>query len=198
MHLKDKPFKKTSKPHCMKKNSLIALAGLFTALIIVSPSQAQIVRNSIKIDPSKSIASLKFGDVGKEEDKIALNALKTNHPRIFKDFTTNYSSALNIKVSKRSNLTFIWADTDGIKIRVSYDRRGRWQNTIRYYNQERLSPSIKELVLQNNPCWKISGVVEVQVANKTAHIVTIENSSEYKRIKVVNGEMEVYESFVKG
>jgi hypothetical protein len=188
----------TPKPHCMKKISLMRLGGLFASLIIAVSVQAQIAKNTVKMDPSTIVASLNFIDVGEVKDKVVLEKLKINHPRIFKDFTRNYEAAGNIRVSSRNHFTFIFANINGIKTRVLYDKKGRWQNTIRYYNQERLSPSIKKLVLQNDPCWKISGVVEVQVANKTAHIVTIENSFEYKRIKVVNGEMEVYESFVKG
>jgi hypothetical protein len=41
-------------------------------------------------------------------------------------------------------------------------------------------------------------VREINAANKTAYLVTIENAKTWKTIRVVDGEMDVYEDFIKG
>jgi hypothetical protein len=188
---------KNLKPHFMQKKSIIRFAGLFGVLVFVASAQGQIARNTIKIDPSTIIASLDSKAIGKDEDKKILESLKINHPKIFKDYTKNYSTATDIKISKRANYTFIWAIINSVKTRVSYNENGRWQSTLKYYSDKHLAPEIRQTVLSAYPCYKVSGVVEVQVGNKTAHLVTIENNSAWKTIKVVNDEFEVYESFEK-
>ena len=54
------------------------------------------------------------------------------------------------------------------------------------------------IVRYGYPDYSIKSVREIHAANATAYLVTIEDATSWKTIRVVNGETDVYEEFKKG
>jgi len=47
------------------------------------------------------------------------------------------------------------------------------------------------------PDFSIKSVREVNAANSTAYLITIEDATSWKTIRIVNGETDVYEEYKK-
>lgn len=77
-------------------------------------------------------------------------------------------------------------------------KRGNCTDYIRYYFEKDLPSAVRTLVKSTYFDYKITRVEEVNHNNVTAYLVTIEDGTTWKVIRVVDDEMDVYASFQKG
>ena len=118
--------------------------------------------------------------------------------KMAKNFTKSYSNAKNISISTNdANVTFVSCYIDGIRNRIAYDKKGHWHSTLRFYTEDELPRDVRHLVKSNYYDFDIAGVTEVSYNGKLAHVISLEGKTEWKKLKVVEGEMEVIESFKK-
>lgn len=181
----------------MKKNLIMYVSGFLLALVSVMGSSAQYLKGRPVFNKDVLSESAKTLVNSEEADKFALASLKESNIRAYKDFTRFFKNASDIRLSTTTSGIFVSCMMDGIRNRVSYNSKGRWIHTIRHYGEQRLPSDVGNLVKGEYPGFAIFGVTEVNVGNKKAHLVSIENSHSWKRIKVVDGEMEVYEAYDK-
>jgi hypothetical protein len=82
-------------------------------------------------------------------------------------------------------------------IGMVYTTEGRWQHTVTTYGSEQLPENIRQLIEDAYPRYNIFGAtVEVTAAiGKPTGYHRRQKS--WKRIRVVNGEMDVYEEWNK-
>jgi len=133
-----------------------------------------------------------------DADKLAMENIRMTNTRMYADFTARFKGATGINISENKKAIFISCTTDGDFNRITYNKKGRWQHTVRTYENEKLPESVREHVEYVYPRYSIfGGVVEVQVGNKTAYLVSIEDKKTWKRIRVVDGESDVYEEYKK-
>ncbi len=133
-----------------------------------------------------------------DADKLTLENMRLARGKMYKDFTARFKGASNINVSEKGKAVFINCSTDQGFNRIMYDNKGRWQNTVRTYDNEKLVENVRELVENAFPRYAIfGGIIEVHASNKVAYFVTIEDKKSWKRIRVVDGEMDVYEEYTK-
>jgi hypothetical protein len=133
-----------------------------------------------------------------DADKLALEDIKWSNVRMHFDFTNRFKGATNIQISSEDYSYLISCATDGGFNRATYSRKGRWERTIRTYPNEKLDETIRANIKYAYPRFSIFGsVTEVKSGNETAQLVTIEDQKTWKRIKVVDGELEVYEEYRK-
>lgn len=127
------------------------------------------------------------------------------------DATTGPASA-NTKALKNFNKTFKGVDAnwfqtqegsiaefekDGIVTRIDYDHKGRFIAMIRRYSEDKLPADVRHQVKSTYYDYNIFLVIEVTTNNKTAYLVKMEDQKTLKTIRVVDGEMDVYEDLNK-
>ncbi len=133
-----------------------------------------------------------------DADKLALENIKAANSKMYSNFSKKFAGARDIQSNKVGNHTMITCTVDGRLTRVLYRKNGSWQHTITTYENDKLPESVRELINDAYPRYSIfGGVIEVSAGNATAHLVTIENKTSWKRIRVVNGEMDEYEEHTK-
>lgn len=132
-----------------------------------------------------------------EADLNALINLKAISAKLYDRFTKDFRSASNITIYADKNVQ-IYSMIDGIKNRTLYTRKGKFLHNVRQYEANMLPEEVTNAVNDAYPRFDIfGGVVEVRVADIVAYFVLIENKKSWKRVKVINGEVDVYEEFNK-
>jgi hypothetical protein len=176
----------------MKKVSIVLLTALF-AMFAFSPNvDAQSSTTFDKATFAKSLSN------ASDADKLALENIKMMNARIYKDLTKNFKNASDISMSTVKNAALVSCKVDGKMNRIVYSKNGKWQNTVTSYESDRLPEPIRESIEYAYPRYSIFGsAIEVTVGKTTAYLVTIENKTSWKRIRMVNGEMDVYEEYQK-
>ncbi|HUR12443.1 MAG TPA: hypothetical protein VM012_13795, partial [Flavitalea sp.] len=129
----------------------------------------------------------------------AAEKLSSINKRMSRDFTRSYKDAQEIKISSNGEekITFISCFIDGIRNRIAYDKKGNWHSTLRFYDEDAMPKDVRHLVKSNYYDYAINGVTEVKFNNKLAYVISLEGKTDWKKVKVVDGEMEVMEAFKK-
>lgn len=89
-------------------------------------------------------------------------------------------------------------DERGISYMVDYDKSGNWLSTIKNYDESHLDSRIGNAVKTAFLGYFIVHVTEIKKGRVIAYMVKIENQKLLKTIRVIDGEIDVYESYVKG
>ena len=180
----------------MKTNSFGKITVLSTAILFVVSGYAQSSPgNSNFFDKGTLEASAK---VHADRDKLALETMKSENTRMFRDFSKKFKNASEILTNKdESNNTFIYCKVDGIVNRILYNKKGRCLHVIRTYNETELAPAVLELIKDNYTSFSIFGVTEVSAKGKVAYLVAIEDGKTWKIIRVVDNEFDVYKEYKK-
>ena len=169
----------------MKNTLLVLVTGIISA-ICVQAQNTQMKSQVAKIagfrifEASAPVAGSLSAD---EKNLINIKALR--------DFSKTYKNVTDekwfvIKTGFMARFTL-----QDIQYRVTYNRKGNWVATFRYYREQQLPIEIYNLVKSTFYNYNIMQVTEVSIGRKTAYLVAIEDNNSLKTIKVVNDEMEV-------
>jgi len=189
-------FYLTIKPFTMKKTFLRYLTGFIPLIALFSSAYAQngdFSFSSTKAKPGKFV----FNEATAEQGLSDINIAEIN-ARALKEFSKTFKSAANATWYEIKGGFIAKFEKDGITTRVDYDRKGRWVATLRIYAEANLPRDVRHLVKSTYYDYSISLVQEVTVGDKTAYLVKIEDADTLKTIRVVDGEMDVYEDYKKG
>jgi len=80
---------------------------------------------------------------------------------------------------------------------VVYNRKGKWEFTISYYDGKNLPEDVRGDVKRVYYDYNINRVEEIHLDDKTIYVVHIENETTLKNVRFCDGEMEVIEDFNK-
>ena len=179
----------------MKKTFLRYLTGCLPLIALFGSAYAQngdLSFSSTKATPGKFVFNETKAEQGLNEASIAdINA------RALKEFSKTFKAGTNaIWYEMKDGFTAKFKE-DGIETRVDYDRKGRWVATVRTYTEANLPRDIRHLVKSTYYDYSIFLVHEVTVGDKTAYLVKIEDADTLKTIRVIDGEMDVYEDYKK-
>lgn len=131
-------------------------------------------------------------------DKMALASMKAVSEKMHKHFSRNFRHATDIHVRPEADHTQVTFKDNGISGSVQYSKNGKWKYSIRTYDSDRLSDIIRNQVEVAYPGYSVFGFVsEIDVLNKTATLVMIENKDSWKRIRLVDNTIDVYEQYLK-
>ena len=89
-------------------------------------------------------------------------------------------------------------DNSGINYMVDYDNKGNWVSTIKNYDELHIDSRIADAVRTTFLGYSIVHVTEIKKGKILVYLVKIENKSLLKTIRMIDGEMDVYEAYVKG
>jgi hypothetical protein len=174
----------------MKKLSSLLIA--ISAILFASNINAQ---TAASMNPKTLAASVIAAN---DADRLAMENLRLSNVKMYRDFTRNYKNASAISLEQKEDHTLITCTVDGKKNRILYNKKGIWQNTVRTYDNEKLSADMRNQVENGFPRYSIYGpVVEVITRVGAAHLILIENKTSWKRVRIVDGEMDTYEEWNK-
>ena len=170
----------------MKKNFLVRLFVLAASTLLYTGAFSQL---STKNALSGTIASA---------DKMALESLKAVNVKMHNHFSKNFKNATDIRIHPKADHIQISFKENGTSNTVQYNKKGKWQYSLRTYDESKLSDNIRNDVETAYPGFIVFGFVnEVDVLDKTATLVMIENKDSWKRIRIVDNEISVYEEYRK-
>lgn len=168
--------------------------ALFLVLTISNMIYAQNFANATK--PKKQtekVTSESNSDV--KNNSTIWNGINTNALR---NFMREYENVSNAKWFKSATGFFVaYFVRDDIASWVFYNKKGDYERMIRAYNEEKLPADVRHLVKSTYYDFTIYYVTEINTDRKTAYHVKMADKTSWKTIKVVNGEMEVTEEYVK-
>jgi hypothetical protein len=185
------------------KKTLIALGTIFisfAAFTNANIANAQGANNVIAFADTKTFTRsiqkfFLFNNSVIAENVSDLNKVST---RAIKDFQNRFGVTANEKWYKVPDGFVSYFTLDGSTHRVFYDKKGRWQYTLRYYKEDKLPANIRASVRSIYYDYAITLVQEIQSANSPVYIVHIEDKTCFKNLRVSeNDGISVVEEFNK-
>jgi len=171
----------------MKKIFLQRLAISITALMLNTyvPAQTALTTRPFKVP-----------DAGTHSTMLA--ELKAKNERSFNHFKSTYPEAILQNISQEKDGTHIKATIKGNSLKVQYDLKGKFHDAVLTYPCSQLDETIADRVMQSFPGFIVFGIViDVTVRDKSALLVMIENRKSWKRVRITEDGMDVYEEYVK-
>lgn len=170
----------------MKKNFLVRLIVLTVTSLLSTGAFSQL---STKSAVSGTIASA---------DEMSLASLKAVSARMHSHFSKNFKNATDIRIRNEADHTQISFRENGISNSVQYNKKGKWRYSLRTYDASRIADNLRNDVETYFAGYRVFGFVnEVDVHNKTAILVMIENKDSWKRVRILDDIMDVYEEYSK-
>jgi hypothetical protein len=183
----------------MKQNLSVRFIVLGLAAIFYSGAYSQLSAAPVaRIDKHAQSVGKSFTAAGVDADKLALASLKAVNSKMFNHFSKNFKNASDIRISSVGKFTDVDFSLNGIANKVQYDRKGRWMYSISHYEEAKLSDELRDRIEQAFPGYSVFGfVTEVKVLDKSATLVMIENRKSWKRVRIMDGDIEIYEEYTK-
>jgi hypothetical protein len=180
----------------MKKSFLaFAATTVFTLMFININAQ--------KITPDLAVSSISAMDLVAIVDAPYVNnndnsILKEINPKAIKDFKRTF--AARNKTWYKTERGFIASFSLGeIKNVVAYNNKGKWQHTIRIYNEEKLPRDVRATVKRTYYDYTITLVEEIRTSDANAFLVHMQDETTWKIVRVSpEGEMELLQNLNKG
>lgn len=114
-----------------------------------------------------------------------------------RSFRKEFKHAYNTKwIEKEDGFRAKFVDND-ISYMVDYNKKGNWVSTISNYTEDHLDSHIANAVKTAFLGYAIVHVTEIRKGKITVYLVKIDNQKLLKTVRVQNGEMDVYESYIK-
>jgi len=181
----------------MKKTFFRYLSGCIPLIALFTSAYAQ--KADLGMSTKEVPSKIYVFDEMKAEGAVLITNIADINARALKQFSKAFKSAANASWYETKEGGFVAKfRQDGIETRANYDHKGNWTGTIRTYTEENLPKEVRHMVKSNYYDYNIFLVQEVTVGNITAYLVKIEDATTLKTIRVIDGEMDVYESYKKG
>jgi hypothetical protein len=119
--------------------------------------------------------------------------------RAMRDFVSRYGDVTDA-AWHRSNDSYIAVFyKDSIQHRVIYSNRGDLNYIMKYYEESRMPRNIRAQVKSTYYDYKIYVIQEIEVPeHPTVYIVNLQGETDWKKVKLCQGEMELMEEFKRG
>jgi hypothetical protein len=184
------------------KKILFALTLGFTSIAaIANNSFAQKSANPVGFGDSKNFKSAVLYAAALESPVFLGNYVsdaKSINTKAMKDFQARFNEASNTMWYSDGNGLETTFTRDGYIDRVFYDKKGRWEYSLLFYNENKLPRDIRAIVRSTYYDLTITLVEEVQTPDGKAYFVHLEDSATIKIVKLSpEGEMEVFQDLTK-
>ena len=175
----------------MKKvlNSSLAVF-LITAMVNTASAQGTNAQaQKVKIDKN-SVELLESSN-----SSAFVNAMNSSdvNKRAVKDFEKsfkNVASAIWYPNGKGFTVRF---QNNGTKTSADYDKKGNWKSTVSYYGEDKMSKELRKQIKSTYFDHKINQVIEIHTLEGSGFIVQLEDEKSFLNIRVIEGEMDVFE-----
>ncbi|MCW3117475.1 MAG: hypothetical protein JWM28_1557 [Chitinophagaceae bacterium] len=178
----------------MKKQFLRYLSGCIPAIALFTNVNAQSAKASLELNSKEYIFNEAKANLAIANEGNTANI----NTRAINEYSKSFKSADKASWFEMKDGFVAKFKEDGVETKVYYDLKGRWTGTIHTYNEDKLPKDIRKLVRSIYYDYSIFQVNEVIVGEKTAYLVRIEDAATFKTIRIIDGEMDVYEDYTKG
>ena len=108
-----------------------------------------------------------------------------------RNFLREYKNVAGAEWYRSGNGFVVHCNMNGFKTKVFYDKKGNYECLTRIYAEAQLPRDIRHLVKRTFYDFSIYRVFEITRKENTVYIVTMEDKTSWKKIKVENGELKV-------
>jgi hypothetical protein len=187
----------------MKKMIPVLMIGYISIIGGLNCASAQKSQNSFKFE------GLNFEKMEQVQPEVATLTpnpeatpdipLASVSKRALNDFHKSFKNAPDAKWygTKEGDLMATFSNGD-IKTRVYYSKKGTWTATIRDYTEENLPKDVRQVVKSTYYDFSIYHIAEVMIDNQTVYVITLEDKTSWKKIRVIDGELIEDHTYVKG
>ena len=110
-------------------------------------------------------------------------------------FTVNKASAKSFDTKN----TIVTTELNGHQVTQAFNKKGNLIYTIERFSTDNLAKNIIDAVRQNYGIFFITSMEKIKQGNDTAvFIVHAQDKNSLKTFRVLNGEVELIQDFVKG
>jgi hypothetical protein len=132
------------------------------------------------------------------ETNVTAAVVTTKYAKAERDFNKNYKTATGAEWYDTYNGGSVVYFTEGdTKMKSAYNKKGKWEYTLRFYDQKEVSAETRSMVISNYPDYSIMRAIEVERFNKKVLLVYIENAKNLKTARIMDGEMDIVEEYRK-
>lgn len=127
------------------------------------------------------------------------NYLNDINTRAMRDFVNRFGEVDGVKWhnSKGSDIAVFWRDS--VQHRVVYSSRGDLSLIMKYYEEKNLARNIRAQIKSTYYDYRIFIIQEIEMPDcPTVYIVNLQGETDWKKVKLCQGEMEVMEEFRRG
>jgi hypothetical protein len=125
-------------------------------------------------------------------------AIDAASKKIASNFAKDFPKAVVTNVRDEGKETHINAMIGQNSLRAAYDAKGRFRYSVLTFSHNELDEKLAEEVMSAFPGYAVFGTVQqIRVGNKSALLILIENKKTWKRIRITEDGMDIYEEYVK-
>ena len=179
----------------MKKIFLTFVTGFIPLLIFVSTAYSQNQKKNFVITDADSF-QMAHNDVA-PPPPVPFNEAGVVNSRAIKFFNKEFKNAEAVKWHTLKDGFVAYCTVNGIKNKVFYDKKGRWNGNIIFYNDKTMPRDIRAIVKSTYYDYRINLAQEIHVADKIVYRVYLEDETSWKTVNIIEGEMTVIEDFKK-
>jgi hypothetical protein len=115
-----------------------------------------------------------------------------------RDFKDRFTNVTNEKWYATDGGFVAYFTQDDFRNRAYYDKKGRWQYSLRYCDEKKLPRDIRAMVKRSYYDFAITLVQVIEIPGHLAYLVHLEDATSFKIIRVTDeGDMDVYQEFSK-
>ena len=177
----------------MKKQIFRYLSGIVPAIAMFTSVNAQDDSNS---QEPLAAAKLQYEMPAQRVSDGETNVSEAT-TRALNNFNKVFKNTGNANWYALKHGMLVKFEDGGIKTKVFYNSKGKLVATLRTYGGDKLPKEIRKQVGQAYYGYNIFVVNELEVADKTAYLVSIADEENVKTIRITAEEMDIYEEFKK-
>lgn len=133
--------------------------------------------------------------VSSPSEELSPNSMASLERKLFKKFMNYFPEAKDAVWYRDGKQTYFYFHGDGTFVRTALKENGEILHIIRYYYADRLPASISSEIREKYRGYKLEGVTEVRVRDKTAYIVNIKGMEDWLQVKYLDGTITEYAEF---
>ncbi|MFT3701674.1 MAG: hypothetical protein QM802_04865 [Agriterribacter sp.] len=184
----------------MKKYMLIAVVILFCATVSITGTAQQRSKDT-NLNPLITLPftyTVEPDATSAPSKKMYINDININ---CLVHFKRKFSNVDNEVWTKQANGEYIASFTaDSISYLIHYDKKGKWQSTLKGYKENRMLFDIRDMVKREYYDFAIDHVDEIETFNSNnavTYLVYMRYKNVTKIIRVSNREMDVWLEMIK-
>ena len=175
----------------MKK---IIFASAFSVFALISSNtiQAQDIAGTAFVYPQKG----RVIDPATNHSSKILRETEVN-TQAARDFSKKYPNAQDVKWVGSKNVISVYFTLDGFSMRSTYDKKGREEYTLKYYDESKMPASLRHQIKSHYYDYQIDLVTEVKRNSILSYLVKMQDANQFLTVKVLDGEIMEYEKVGK-
>ncbi|MEO6720815.1 MAG: hypothetical protein ABIN67_10620 [Ferruginibacter sp.] len=180
----------------MKKLIFAFVAGFISVLVATSGLYARQLNFNANSDPAETaLRGDSITPVGENADIV-----KNISTKALKSFSRSYKKGVNEKWSVIADGFAAFFMEDNVRTIVYYNTKGAQVGTLKGYAEDKMSPSLRDLVKRQYYDFKITYVNEVETFNsggKPTYVINVEDEKHILQLRVNDGEIEIWKKYNK-